>query len=103
MKEYRILHDYAGKELEKEVNELAAQGFVIDKVLQQSDNGTYICIIMVRDQEVQTQKQKVKDLLSSYGNYFEKAITGDLTDEELEELNDEVLGRIKSVYGDYDK
>ena len=45
--------------------------------------------------EAQEQKQKVKDFLSSYGDYVEKAITGDLTDEEL---NEEVLGRIKNLY-----
>ena len=37
MKQYKILHDYAGKELEKEVNACAEQGYVIDRVLQQSD------------------------------------------------------------------
>ncbi len=50
MKQYKILHDYAGKELEKEVNACAEQGYIIDRVLQQSENGTYICIIMVKEE-----------------------------------------------------
>ena len=49
MKHYKILHDYAGKDLEKEVNAWAELGYVIDRVLQQSENGTYICIIMVKE------------------------------------------------------
>ena len=49
MKQYKILHDYAGEELEQEVNDYAKQGYVIDRVLQQSENGTYICIIMVKE------------------------------------------------------
>lgn len=50
MKQYKILHDYAGEKLEKEVNTYAGLGYVIDHVLQQSDNGTHICIIMVKDE-----------------------------------------------------
>ena len=48
MKEYKILTDFAQK-LESKVNEYAAEGYIIDKVLQQCDNGSYISIIMVRD------------------------------------------------------
>jgi hypothetical protein len=49
MKHYKILHGYAGEKLEKEVNDFAELGYVIDRVLQQSENGTYICIIMVKE------------------------------------------------------
>ena len=51
MKQYKILHDYAGEELENEVNAYAKSGYVIDKVLQKSDNGTYICIMMVKEDD----------------------------------------------------
>jgi hypothetical protein len=50
MKHYKILTGYAdGKKLEQEVNDNAELGYVIAQVLQQSDNGTYICIIMVKE------------------------------------------------------
>lgn len=51
MKQYKILHDYAGEKLENAVNAYAEQGYEIDRVLQQSDNGTYICIIMVKEKD----------------------------------------------------
>ena len=46
---YKILADYAER-LEKPVNELAAQGYTIFKVLQQDDCGTHICIIMSKEE-----------------------------------------------------
>jgi hypothetical protein len=51
MKQYKILAGYAeDEELEQEVNIYAKQGYEIDRVLQQSDNGSEICIIMVKDE-----------------------------------------------------
>ena len=49
MKKCRILADYATN-LEEEVNELLADGYEIHTVLQQSDNGTHICIIMLKEE-----------------------------------------------------
>jgi len=50
MKHYKILCGYAESEkLEQEVNAWAELGYVIDRVLQQSNNGTHICIIMVKE------------------------------------------------------
>lgn len=47
-KHYKILSDYASK-LEQEVNAYAELGYEIERVLQQSENGTCICIIMVKE------------------------------------------------------
>lgn len=46
MEKYKLIHGYASEELEAEINHAAADGFVISHVLQQSENGTYICVIM---------------------------------------------------------
>ena len=48
MKQYKILCDHA-EDLNTKVNAYAELGYVIDQVLQQSDNGTRICIIMVKE------------------------------------------------------
>jgi len=58
---YKILADYAER-LEKPVNELAAQGYTIFKVLQQDDCGTHICIIMSKEE--QAQPCTVRELLN---------------------------------------
>ena len=52
MKHYKILAGYAEDEdLEKEVNFYAELGYTIDRVLQQSNNGSEICIIMVKEDD----------------------------------------------------
>lgn len=105
MKEYLVISKVDPDVFENALNKAAKEGFTIEqfKPVCTASGVVFHIAIMSRDQEVQAQKQRVKDFLDSYGNYVEKAITGDLTDEELEELNEEVLGRIKSIYGDYDK
>ena len=51
MKHHKILCGYAdGEKLKQKVNDNAELGYVIDHVLQQSDNGTHICIIMAKEE-----------------------------------------------------
>lgn len=47
MLQYKILSDYPG-DLEKEVNKYAAEGYVVDKAIPNSDSRSIICIIMVK-------------------------------------------------------
>lgn len=105
MKEYRVISKVDPDTFELCLNKAAQEGFTVEQFrpVCTASGVVFHIAIMSRDQEAQAQKQKVKDFLGSWGDYVEKAITGDLTDEELEELNEEVLGRIKSIYGDYDK
>ena len=100
MKEYRVISKVDPDVFENALNKAVKEGFEIErfKPVGTASGVVFHIALMVRDQEAQEQKQKVKDFLSSYGDYVEKAITGDLTDEELEELNEEVLGRIKNLY-----
>ena len=58
---YKILADYAER-LEKPVNDLAAQGYTILKVLQQDHCGTHICVIMQKDNT--PEKRTIRELLN---------------------------------------
>ena len=106
MKQYKILEGSEDtlETLENEMNKLAEEGYSLEQFTSTcSERGyNYYTAVMSIDKEAQAQKQRVKDFLDSYGNYVEKAIEGELTDEELEELNEEVLGRIKKMYGKID-
>ena len=95
MKEYKILSDYA-EELEEEVNKYSAEGYEIERVLQQNDAGSQICIIMVKDEEVQKQRKMIHSLVDSFVEKFSGLLTGDVGMEDFDE--EELKKTIAEIY-----
>lgn len=95
MKEYKILSDYA-EALEEEVNKCSAEGYEIERVLQQNDSGSQICIIMVRDIEAQKQKQVIHDLVDSIITKVSSLLTGEVDMEDFDE--EELKKTIAEIY-----
>lgn len=100
MKDYKILSDYA-EELQAKVNEYAEQGYEIDRVLQQSDNGSEICIIMVKDTEVQKQKQTIYNLIDSVIQKVSTLLAGEVSISDILDMDEDDLKDAASEF--YDK
>lgn len=100
MKDYKILNDYA-EALQEKVNEYAQQGYVIDRVLQQSDNGSEICIIMVKDTEVEKQKQALQNLTDLFLQQVSTWLAGGLDMSDILNMDEDDLKDAVSDF--YDK
>lgn len=100
MKDYKILNDYA-ETLQEKVNEYAQQGYVIDRVLQQSDNGSEICIIMVKDTEVEKQKQALQNLTDLFLQQVSTWLAGGLDMSDILNMDEDDLKDAVSDF--YDK
>ena len=97
MKDYKILSDYA-ENLQEQVNEYAEQGYVIDRVLQQSDSGSEICIIMVKDTEVQKQKQAIYNLIDLVIQKVSTLLTGEVNISDILDMDEDDLKEAVSEF-----
>lgn len=99
MKEYRVINEINPVAFENALNKAVQEGFELEcfKPVGTGGGGMFHIALMVKDEEVQEQKEKVKNFLGSYQNLLEKAFNDELTDEDLEELNDETFEFLKGT------